>query len=112
MRDPVDHLGRRIPLPALLEPRVVVRTDNSQHGDLLTPQASNAAITAGWQADGHRLHPGSMSTQERGQHTSRRSPWPEATCATRQVPAAGEQLAAAEGDRLGSNQIQRMVMAR
>lgn len=76
MRDPVDHLGRRIPLPALLEPRVVVRTDNSQHGDLLTPQASNAAITAGWQADGHRLHPGSMSTQERGQHTSRRSHGP------------------------------------
>jgi hypothetical protein len=45
----------------------LVRTDNGEHGDLLTPQARDAAITAGWEADRRRLHPGSMGTQESGQ---------------------------------------------
>jgi len=64
LRDPVDHLGRGIPLPALLQPGVVVRTDNSQYSDLLTPQTRDAAITAGRQANRRRLYPGSMGTQE------------------------------------------------
>jgi hypothetical protein len=57
------HAGRLV-FPERAE---LVRTDNGEHGDLLTPQARDAAITAGWEADRRRLHPGSMGTQESGQ---------------------------------------------
>jgi hypothetical protein len=70
MRDPVDHLGRGIPLPTLLQPRVVVRADNGQYGDFLAPQTRDAPITSCRQADGRGLHPGSMGTQEWGQLSS------------------------------------------
>lgn len=65
--DPVEHLRGRIPLPPLLEPRVVVGAHHRQYCDLFTPQANDPPVTTSRQTDRAGVDPGPFGPQERSE---------------------------------------------
>jgi hypothetical protein len=62
--DSVDHLRRRVLIPALLQPQVVIGADARERCQLLTPQPRNAPTPGRLQAHVFGPHQRSPGAQE------------------------------------------------